>query len=135
VIIKQGMVCRTKQQDLELRDWIGGLIIQVHQAQSENSAAQKSNSDLQGQLAASVQAATALANECAADKACAKSPFSCGFHRLIKHLLWILGGIVVLLIGLCVASIFVPALGPILSFVLAIPKWIMGLFTRKPPTV
>ncbi len=133
VIVKQGFVCRTKQQDLELRDWIAGLMNQVHEAQADNDAAQASNSKLQWELAASQKAATDLANECAKDKACAKAPLSCWFHRLLKHILWIGGGIVVLVIALCVASIFVPALAPILSFFVSIWKWLLGLLTRKPP--
>ncbi len=126
------MVCRTKQQDLELRDWISGLMNQVHQAQSENSAAQKSNSSLQAQLAASQKAATDLANECAADKACAKSPLSCWFHRLLKHILWIGAALVVILI---VVTIFAPgATKLIMSILNFIWSWIAAIFKPKPPT-
>ncbi len=134
VVVKQGMVCRTKQQDLELRDWIGGLMNHVHQAEIENDGALKSNAALQTELAASQKAATDLANECAADKACAKAPLSCWFHRLIKHIFWIAGAIVVLLIVLIVINIMTGgALSGFFAIFGAIGRWIAGLFTKKPP--
>src|SRR5437667_11430832 len=76
VVVKQGLVCRTKQQDLELRDWIVGLMNEVHKAQADNNSAHKSNSELQVQLEASRKAAIDLANEGAANKKCAQAPLS-----------------------------------------------------------
>jgi hypothetical protein len=132
IVEKSGMVCRTKQQDLELRDWINGILNQAHKAEAENAAAKKSEDDVKARLEASVVDATNLANECAKDRACAQAPLSCWFHRLMQHIFWILGGLVVLAIGLSIASIFFPALGPILDFFVSIWKWILGLFTSKP---
>jgi hypothetical protein len=132
-VAKGGLVCRTKQQDLELRDWIGGLMNEVSKAKAETAAALKSNAETQAKLDASVKDATDLANECAGDKQCAKAPLSCWFHRLMRHLFWILGAVIVILIGLVVASFFFPALGPILGFFLSIWKRILGLFTPRPP--
>jgi hypothetical protein len=127
VKVPEDWVCRTHQQDLELRDWINGIMTEAQKAQA-------SNAQTKTQLDASVKAGQDLANECAADKACSKAPLSCWFHRLIRHIFWILGAIIVILIALVVASIFFPALAPILGFLLSIWKWILGLFTRKPPT-
>lgn len=126
---KQGMVCRTKQQDSELRDWITGLINEVHKAQADTKSANDSNAATQVQLTASVKAATDLANECAADKACAKSPLSCWFKRLLKHILWVAIALVIILVAV---TIFAPGVAPIVtSFFGFIWKWILALFSPK----
>lgn len=134
VLAKKDMVCRTKQQDLELRDWITGLMGEVHKAEADAKAANDANESTKKLLKTAVKNGKDLANECAADKQCAQAPLSCWVHRLMKHILWIGGSIVLLVIVLLVASVFVPALAPILSFLASIFKWILGLFTRKPPT-
>jgi len=130
---KGGMVCRTKQVDLELRDWIGGIQIQAEQAIKTADEATKSNAELKVLLDKSIQDGQALANECQKDKACARAPLSCWFHRLMRHIFWITGAIIVILIALIVASFFFPALGPVLNFLVSIWKWFISLFTRKTP--
>lgn len=129
----QELVCRTKQQDLELRDWIIGIQDEAQKAKGELDAANKSNADTQTKLTQAIQDGKELAAQCEKWQQCYQHPFSCGFHRLMKHLLWIGIVIVVLLIALCVASIFVPALAPIMGFLLSIWKRILGLFKPKPP--
>lgn len=130
VVEKQGMVCRTKQQDLELRDWINGLINEVHKAQTETKNANDSNFTTLNELHLSVAAATALANECAADKACAKAPLSCWFHRLLKHIFILAAVLIVILIAV---TIFAPgAMKLIISFFSFIWSWIVALFSPKP---
>ncbi len=129
---KAGMVCRSKQQDLELRDWINGLIGQVHAAQAETTAAVKSEAATKAALISSQTDATNLANECAADKACAKAPLSCWFHRLLKHIFWFAGGlIVVLIIVAVVAPGAMKFIMGVLNFFLS---WVVALFKPRPPT-
>jgi hypothetical protein len=107
---------------------------EAQKAKTENDAAQKSNADLQSQLAKATTDAQNLANECAADKACAKAPLSCWFHRLIKHLLWLAFGLMVLLVALVILNFFFPFLGPILRFIAAWFGKILSMFKPKPPT-
>src|SRR5438552_14241129 len=131
VIVKQGMVCRTKQQDLELRDWIAGIMNEAHKAQADAKSAQESNANVQLQLDGARKAATDLANECAADKKCAEAPLSCWFHRLLRHILWISAGLIVVLIAV---TILAPGVVPVVTgFFGLIGSRILGLFTRKPP--
>jgi len=129
---KPELVCRTKQQDLELRDWISGIMAEAQKAKAEVQAAQNSNTDLQDKLAAATADAQNLANECAKDKECAKHPFSCGFHRLLKHLLWVGLGLLGVVVVLLVASFLVPGLAPLLGFFLSIWNKILSLFKPKP---
>lgn len=128
------LVCRTKQQDLELRDWIIGIQNEAANARNEVIAAQRGEAEVRAQLDKATIDATNLANECAKDKECAKAPFSCWFHRFTKHLFWVVGGVLILIVGLCIASFFFPALGPILSFLVGIWNKLLGLFKPKPPT-
>lgn len=131
IVEKQGMVCRTKQQDLELRDWINGLINEVHKAQADTKFALDANAATQSELTASQKAATDLANECAKDKECAKAPLSCWFHRLLKHILWVA---LVLIAVLIVVTILAPGVVPAISNTLgAIWAWIMKIFRPKTP--
>ncbi len=130
------MVCRTKQQDLELRDWIAGLMNQVHLAQADASAAKKTNDDAVAKLGMSITDAANFIKQCASDQACAKAPLSCWFHRLIKHIFWIAGAIVVLLVVLIVINIMTGgALSGFFSIFGTIGKWIAALIPKpKPPT-
>jgi hypothetical protein len=50
VIVKEGLICRTKQQDAELGDWITGLQTQADKALASAKSAQTSNGELQGKL-------------------------------------------------------------------------------------
>jgi len=100
---------------LELRDWIIGIQTQATQAIKDADAAKAANLETGKLLARAQQDADNYARQCQAAFDCAKAPLSCWFHRFLKHLLWIGGAIVLLLVGLCIASIFVPALTPILA--------------------
>lgn len=130
---KPDLVCRTKQQDAELKDWIIGIQGATHQAQGELVLAQKSNDELKGKLSRATTDATNLANECAKDRECAKAPFSCWVHRLLKHIFWIGIVLLVVIVGLLVASAFFPALGPILGFLLSLWNKLISLFKPKTP--
>lgn len=128
---KTDLVCRTKQQDLELRDWINGLMNQVHSAQAETAAAKRTNDDTVLQLGMSVKDAVAFIKQCAADQACAKAPLSCWFHRLLWHIFWIVPGLLLVAILL---TIFAPGvLRAITSFFGLIWAWIVKLLWPKPP--
>lgn len=131
--VPEGWVCRSRQTDLELRDWINGIMTQSSKAQVELKLAHASNAITQKQLDDSIQAGKDLASECAADKICAKAPLSCWFHRLMRHLFWIAGAVVLLVIGLLVASFFSPALAPIIQFFVSSWQWILSWFKPKPP--
>lgn len=133
------LVCRTKQKDLELRDWIDGVLNELHKAQADLIAAQKNNADVQAKLTASQKNATDLATQCASDHECAKSPLSCWYHRFMRHLLF--GGIILVVVVVALL-IFAPgvvsAIGSVLSLIGSVVsralETIRNLFKKKPPT-
>jgi hypothetical protein len=124
------LVCRTKQQDAELRDWIIGIQNQATAAIKDAEAANKSNEENKRLLELSKQDADTFARQCQAALECYKAPLSCWFHRFVRHLFWVIGSIIVLVVVLAVASIFVPALAPILNLLKRF--WDM-IFKRKTP--
>lgn len=135
---KAELVCRTKQQDLELRDWITGIMSEAQKAKGEATAALKSNAETQTKLDQSIRAGQDLANECAADKKCAEAPLSCWFHRMMKRLLF--GGLI-LAVGALALFIFAPgvisAIGSALSLIGSVISRILeairNFFKPKPP--
>jgi hypothetical protein len=62
-VVKGGLVCRTKQQDLELRDWIAGIQNLAQKAISEAKRAKASEADVQGKLYLASQDGIKLAKE------------------------------------------------------------------------
>lgn len=120
-------VCRTKQQDAELRDWIIGIQTQATQAIKDAEQAKASNLETGQLLARAKQDADEYARQCKAAFECYKAPLSCWFHRFVRHILWIGGAIILILVALCVASIFVPALAPILGLL----KKLWGMIFKK----
>ena len=126
---RRDLVCRTKQQDAELRDWIIGIQNQATQAIKDAEAARQANVETGQLLARAKQDADNYARQCQTAFDCYKAPLSCWFHRFTRHILWIGGAIILLLVALCVASIFVPALAPVLLFL----KGLLGKIFRKQP--
>jgi hypothetical protein len=125
-VIQGTVVCLPKQKWLELVDWFNGIHGQNLQAQTDLAAAQKTNTDTITTLGMSVKDAKAVIDECAKATACYKAPFTCWIHSLMRHLLWIGGAIVGLLVILMVVNIATGgALKPFFSFVGWLLSWIL----------
>ena len=128
------LVCRTKQSDLELRDWIVGIQNQATAAIKEADAARAANEQTKVLLGQARQDADKYARQCQAAFECSQAPLSCWFHRFVRHLLWVGAAVILLLVALSVASIFVPALAPILGFLKGLWTRLWHIFRKPPPT-